>query len=111
MHRDYWWRFHCFFNRLNDEFVLQFDKDLAANNPSPGITVKKALDTSAEAKVWEWKKGFRKGQGTSDPVFQDYILMDGMNLNYDEVSNLPETVFQSLMRIINLRAKEDENKG
>lgn len=77
-------------------------------NPPHQETVGELLDNSAEKKIWEWKKGFRTG--TSDPIFQDFHVMTGMNLSPDEVDNLSEYRFQSYIRLLQLKSKEESKQ-
>ena len=54
-------------------------------------------------------------KGTTDNTFREYAVMKAMRWSWDELMNVPEEIYQSIIRIMGVegreRSKEDGRTG
>jgi hypothetical protein len=61
-------------------------------------------DLSAKERIRLYKRAIR-GEGNNEE-YQDYVVMKEMGWSWEDLENTPETVYQSVLRIVSLEAKE-----
>ena len=66
------------------------------------------LDDPKKQRIIEWHKGFTKG--TSDPLFQEYIMMTEINWSWDDIYNIPEREYLGTHKILQIKSMKQNSE-
>lgn len=67
------------------------------------------LEDPRKRRIKEWHKGFTKG--TSDQLFQEYIVMAEMNWSWEDIYNIPEREYLGIHKILQIKAMKQNSEA